>query len=107
MLYHFDYFIKKRNFLTGERETDPLHLLGIANFVIVQSLSPVQFLVTSYTVTHQASLSMGFPRQEYGSGFCFLLQGIFVTQGSNTHLLHWQADALPLNHQGSQFFRDS
>ena len=27
--------------------------------------------------------------------------GIFLTQGSNLHLLHWQADALPLNHQGS------
>ena len=26
----------------------------------------------------------------------FLLQGIFPTQGSNLHLLHWQADSLPL-----------
>ena len=25
-----------------------------------------------------------------------LLQGIFPTQGSNPHLLHWQADSLPL-----------
>ena len=33
-----------------------------------------------------------------------LLQGIFPTQGSNPHflsLLHWQADSLPLSHQGS------
>ena len=30
-----------------------------------------------WTVAHQASLSMGFPRQEY----CFLLQGIFWIQG--------------------------
>ena len=30
-----------------------------------------------------------------------LLQGIFLTQGSNSNLLHWQADSLPLGHQGS------
>ena len=34
----------------------------------------------------------------------FLLQGIFLTQGLNLHLLcllHWQADSLPLSHMGS------
>ena len=31
----------------------------------------------------------------------FLLQGIFPTQGSNLHLLHWWVDSLPLSHQGS------
>ena len=34
----------------------------------------------------------------------FLLQGIFSTQGLNLcllHLLHWQADSLPLHHLGS------
>ena len=30
----------------------------------------------------------------------FLLQGIFLTQGSNWHLLHWWADSLPLSHPG-------
>ena len=34
-------------------------------------------------------------------GCHFLLQGIFLTQGLNQHLLHWQADSLPLRHQGS------
>ena len=29
-------------------------------------------------------------------------QGIFSTQGSNLCLLYWQADSLPLSHQGSQ-----
>ena len=29
-------------------------------------------------------------------GYHFLPQGIFLTQGSNLHLLHWQADSLPL-----------
>ena len=31
----------------------------------------------------------------------FLLQGIFLTQGSNQGLLHWQVDSLPLSHRGS------
>ena len=31
-----------------------------------------------------------------------LLQAIFPTQGSNPHLLHWQADSLPLSHQGTK-----
>ena len=34
-------------------------------------------------------------------GCPFLLQGIFLAQGSNLHLLHWQEDSLPLSHQGS------
>ena len=36
-----------------------------------------------------------------GVGFHFFLQGIFLTQGSNLHLLHWQADSLLLHHRGS------
>ena len=31
----------------------------------------------------------------------FLLQGIFLTQGLNPHLLHWQVDSLSLSHLGS------
>ena len=38
------------------------------------------------TVTHQAPLSMGFPRQEYWSSCHFLLQGTFPARGSNWHL---------------------
>ena len=36
------------------------------------------------------------PGENTGAGCHFLLQGIFLTQGSNLHLLHWQADSLPL-----------
>ena len=43
--------------------------------------------------------------QNAGVGCHFLLQGIFLTQGLNLHLLDWQADSLPLSHQGS--FRHS
>ena len=30
------------------------------------------------------------------------LEGIFLTEGSNQHLLHWDADSLPLCHLGSK-----
>ena len=42
---------------------------------------------------------MGFSRQEYWSELPFLFQGIFLSQGLNSHflcLLHLQADSLPL-----------
>ena len=39
--------------------------------------NPVQLFATPWTVVHQGPLSMGFPRQEYGVGCHFLLQGIF------------------------------
>ena len=43
----------------------------------------------------------GFPGKNTGVGCHFLLQGIFPTQGSNPYLLHWQANSLPLSHQGN------
>ena len=36
-----------------------------------QLFSHVQLFVTLWTVAHQAPLSMGFPRQEYWSGWPF------------------------------------
>ena len=41
------------------------------------------------------------PGKNTGVGCHFLLQGIFPTQGLNPHLLHWQADSLPLSQQAS------
>ena len=71
--------------------------------VCAQSLSPVWLFWILWTVAHQAPLSMGFSRQEYWVDCHFLLQGIFLTQGSNLHLLHlwhWLEDFLPLSHFG-------
>ena len=45
-----------------------------------------------------------FPGKNTEVGCYFLLQGIFLTQGSNTHLLsllYWLADSLPLLHLGN------
>ena len=38
-------------------------------------LSHAQFFATPCTVAHQASLSMGFPKQEYWSGLSFSTPG--------------------------------
>ena len=61
----------------------------------------VQLFATLWIIDRQAPLSMGFSRQEYWSGLPSLLQGIFLTQGSNPNLLgslHWQVVSLPLVH---------
>ena len=60
--------------------------------------SHLTFFETPWTIAHQALLSLEFSRQEYWRSLHFLLQGIFLTLGSNPHLLwllHWQADSLP------------
>ena len=57
--------------------------------------------VTPWTVACQAPLSMGFSRWKYWGGLPFPTPGIFPTQGlipGLLHLLHWQADSLPLGH---------
>ena len=69
----------------------------------VQSLSCAHLFVIAWTVAHQAPL-YSFPGKTTGADCHFLLQEIFPTQGSNPcllHLLHWQADSLPLCHLGN------
>ena len=53
--------------------------------------------------TRQAS-QWDFPDRNTEVGCHFLLQGFFWTQGSNLHLLHWQAGSLPLSHRRSPMF---
>ena len=45
---------------------------------------------------------LDLPDKNIRVGGHFLLQGIFPTQGSNSRLLCWQADPLPLSHRESQ-----
>ena len=67
-----------------------------------KSLSRVRLFATPWTVAYQASLSMGFFSKGTGVGCQFLLQGIFLTQGSNPGLLHCRQTLYPLSHQGCQ-----
>ena len=46
-----------------------------------QSLSRVQHFATPWTITRQAPLSMGFSRQEYGSGLPFPPPGVRPNPG--------------------------
>ena len=52
-----------------------------------QSLSRVWLLVTSWTVVYYVPLSRNFLSKNTGVGYHALLQGIFLTQGSNLHML--------------------
>ena len=59
--------------------------------VCVCVFSCVWLFVILYTVARQVPLSMGFPSQEYWGRLPFPPpEGIFLTQGSNVHLLWWQ-----------------
>ena len=51
------------------------------NYVVVQSLSRVQLSASPWTAAHRASLSMGFPRQEYWSGLPFASPGNLPNAG--------------------------
>ena len=51
--------------------------------------------LTSWTVAHQAPLSMGFSRQEYWSGLPFPSSGDLPNPGVELWSLALQADTLP------------
>ena len=60
---------------------------------------------TCWTVARQASLSMGFPREEYWGGLLFPAPGDLPKPGIKPVSPGWQADSLPMSqilpHQGS------
>ena len=91
------------------QDTNHCHFIIYRHVCIVsgaQLLSGIQFLAILWTVAHQAPLSMEFSRQNTGVGCYFLLQGIFLTQGLNPHLLNWQADSeLLLSYWGNPIYR--
>ena len=53
------------------------------------------FSVTPWTVAHQASLSMGFPRQEYCSGLPFPSPVVLPDPGIKPKFPALEADTLP------------
>ena len=73
-----------------------LYLINKSERKITQSCLT---LCNPMTVAYQASLSMGFSRQEYWSGLPFPSQGIFPTQGSNLGLQHCRQMLYSLSHQ--------
>ena len=65
--------------------------------VVVQLLSHVWL----FCDPNSPPLSMRFPSQEYWGGLPFPSPGDLPNPGIELHLLHWQADSLPLSHLGS------
>ena len=61
----------------------------------VKSLSCVRLFAAPWTVAYQASLSMGFSRQEYWSGLPFPSPGDHLDPGIEPRSPALQADALP------------
>ena len=53
--------------------------------------------------THQAPLSMGFPRQEHWSGLPFPSPGGLLDPGIESASPPLQGDSLPQSHQGSTY----
>ena len=61
----------------------------------VKSLSHIRLVVTPWTVAYQASLSMGFSRQEHWSGLPFPSPGDLPDLGIEPRSPALQADAFP------------
>ena len=59
------------------------------------------YFATPWTVAHQATLSMRFPRQEYWSALPFPSPEDLPDPGIEPASPAWQVDSLPLSHQGS------
>jgi len=61
----------------------------------MKSFSRVQLFVIPWTVVYQASLSIGFCREEYWSGLSFPSPGDLPDPGIEPRSPALQADALP------------
>ena len=72
--------------------------------VCVLVLSHVWLFVIPWAVACQAPLSMEFPGKNTRVGSHSLLQGIFLTQGSNLSPPHWQVDPSPSQPPGEPLY---
>ena len=60
-----------------------------------------QLFVTPWTVAWEALLSMGFPRQEYWTGYPFHSSGDLPDPGTEPGFSSMQADPLPSEQPGT------
>ena len=72
--------------------------------VCTWSLIPVR-LLTHGMQPARLLYPWDFPGKITGVDYHVLLQGIFLTQGLNSYLLHWQVDSLPLMPHGKICWR--
>ena len=77
-------------------------VLGMLSNSFVQSLSRVQLFCDPIDYSPPISSVHGISQARIVEWVAISFsRGIFLDQGSNPHLLHWQVDSLPLSHQGS------
>ena len=74
---------------------------GVGIQLLLWSHEVMSDSVAPWTVACQALLSIGFPRQEYWSGLPLPTPGALPDPESEPAFPDWQADSLPLSHQGS------
>ena len=69
--------------LSGLTESSPIHWLWwwFSHSLVSNPFDPMDYSPPGFSA-HE------FPRQDTGVGYCFLLQGLFPTPGSNPCLLH-------------------
>ena len=90
----------------GEYNRDNMALQAQVFLPLLFSRSVVSDSATPWTVASQASLSLGFPRQEYWSGLPFPSPEDLPNPGMKPAspacqiFPVWQADSLPLSHLG-------
>ena len=73
---------------------------GCPRVCVLCRFSRVRLFTTPWTVARQAPLSMGFPRQEYWSGFTCPPPGNLPDPRIEPAAPAVQAESLPLSHQG-------
>ena len=99
-LYRYKIF-SINNIIKGAIRSRPIKGYCTHVCMLAQPLSHVHLFVTSWTVAHQAPLSMEFSRQEYWSRFPFPSPGDVPNTRLNPYLLHWQLGSVLLSHKGS------
>ena len=82
------YRLEKKRDLPLEKKKVPFKMHSV-----LSHFSCVPLFGTPWTLAYKLLCPRGFSGNSTGAGCHFLLQGIFLTQGSNLHLLHWQVDS--------------
>ena len=93
---HSDVLLTEMSLTKGQTLHDSTYMRPLC---ACQSLSHVHLFVTPWTTAHRLLCPWNSPGKNTGVSCHALLQGIFLTQGSNTYLLcllHWQVGSLPL-----------
>ena len=99
--FFFFFFKRKGDLLFSNFLKTALFIYGCAgSFVAEQAVLWLQ-CVGFHSGLSRRPRSRAQARQVWCPGFsCSEARGIFPHQGSNPHLLRWQAGSLPLSHQG-------